>query len=138
MKKLTLALLLALAACQTQKPRPGAPASTSASPPPGPTASVWNEVSKEYVPDYDRVWKACHAAVRTLMFGSIWDGLDKQVGLIRCLRADGSPVEIRVERLTGGGAKVAVRVGATGGPDFRVHAEGVHKQIRRELGLKTD
>ena len=101
-----------------------------------PAPSSANDITEEYVIDYERVWTASLAAAKRMEFKNQTSSRDALKGVIRCQRADGSPVEIAVEKLQKGGCRVSVRMGTGRGQEHSEAGRAVHDQIKKELGAK--
>jgi hypothetical protein len=94
-----------------------------------------NQLREDYPADYERVFAAALAAVQKLQFKDVRSSKDALKGKIDCARADGTPVEIVVDR-TDKGASVAIRVGTNRGDDNAKGANALKAHLRKELGLK--
>ncbi|MBI2932708.1 MAG: DUF3568 family protein [Planctomycetes bacterium] len=98
----------------------------------GPDAAA-NTITEEHSAPYDRVWEAAIAGVKNLGFQAVAQSRDALKGIITCKRADGTAVEVIVEKLDKGGASVQVRVGTARSEENARAGRAVQTQIREGL-----
>lgn len=94
-----------------------------------------NEVREEYVPDYDRVWRAALAAIQSRQYRDVISSRDGSQGVASGLRSDGAPVEVVVQKRAKGGTLVGIRIGRKKAAEMLDEGRALQKQIRRELGI---